>query len=245
MIAIESWSGFRPFAMLYATSAELAESSGLEFRSSFDDLDEVRESAFSGKSGTVYGVIEHVHSPIPGVEILAHESHLANGALFPTLDALSGLGLGNDKVRWSLAPQRTAGAHPQRRIYIGGHDLHLFHSDFLEAIRNTIRASGFHAVGLWEDLTLEGRLKEHTLLLEQSAMLLYLTTRLDSWSYYELGLARALRKPVWALVLEGSKRDPGVAPRFDREVRVDVANLGSVSQTLRAAFEEFSRGSSE
>lgn len=239
MIAINNWQGFRPFAMLSVTAQELQEARGIVFRTAHDELDEVRESAFSGVSGVVYGLVEHVNAPVRGVELLAHDSQLREGALFPTSDALAALRLDGDKVQWSLT-SGTGGAAPGRRIvYVCGHGVDRFNHIHLETIRSTIRDEGFHLVGHWEDVGREGRLAEHLRNLSTAHLVLYLAAAIDQWSYYELGIARGLRKPILALSFESAWREREPRPHFDREVRLRE-NLDATA--VRRALHDALRG---
>jgi len=240
MIAINNWNGFRSFAMLSLTSEELQRSSGILFRTSFDDLDEVRESAFSGRSGTVYGVVEHVHSPVPGVELLAHESNLREGALFPTIDALSALGVGNDKVRWSLPAPIDTPVLSERYVFLMGHRLTRHPVALLDTVRATVRDAGYQIIGPWDDMPGEATVPKRIQLLSRSLFVLYVASALDAWSYYEIGLARGLRKPVFALGLESSAYAGEPFPHFDREIRIpDALDAGSVRKALREVLADY------
>jgi hypothetical protein len=215
---LTDWRGFRTFATLSLTSRDISRQTGLVFRSSHDDLDELKESAFSTPSGSVFGLVEHLHSPVPGVEVLAHESTLSAGTHWPMLEVLSTLRLDRDVVQWSLQPEFSSAPGSNRIVCVMGRQLDYFRPDVLHVVRHVIIDAGFDLVAPWEDIEFDARISDHIQVVQNCDFILYLASSASAWSYYDLGVARACRKPILALGPESGWARDKTLPHFDREL---------------------------
>jgi upstream activation factor subunit UAF30 len=65
-----SWSGYEPVAVISKEPEELAAGRKLTFEEGYDDLDSLRECAFRGTSGAIFGLVRYVHAPRPGTQLL-------------------------------------------------------------------------------------------------------------------------------------------------------------------------------
>jgi hypothetical protein len=230
-LALDSWKGFQPFATLSVPSSVLERRAGLSFRASHDDLDETRESAFTSPSGIVIGVVEHVNSPVGGVELLAHVSEFAKGISTLVRESVAALGLRVEEVNWTLAPPSLALKRPM--LFFAGLGESADSAEVVEVVHNVARHAGYDVFAPWTDLLEDSRLVSHIEVLRHSSLVLFYASTRSQRSFYELGLARALGKPVVLLGSSGESRLAPGAPRFDRELLLsDIRDSREVQRVV-------------
>jgi hypothetical protein len=112
---LESWKGYKPVALLSLLPNELSRKASLRFSASYDDLDSLEESAFTGKHGTVFGLVSHLGAAVPGTQLLAHEDDVAKGVSGLVDEALETLGLSPKSLRWVLEEAGISTSSPEAR----------------------------------------------------------------------------------------------------------------------------------
>ena len=213
---IDEWKGFEAFATVALTPQQLTERAGVEFRSSYDDLDVLLESAFAGDRGTVFGLIHHEGAPVPGTDILAHKRDLWHGTEALLDEALDALKLSGDNVRWVSDALPSTPAEHSSRVFIS---LHWDPSDGpspLDSVIDTLAKEGLESVVVTSSET-DHWSHEVPSMLSKCRALLVISSHTNEWLSYELGAARALRKPA-VLMRVGHKK--GLRIKFDHDLRI-------------------------